>query len=112
MSQGRRSRWGLLTAAAAVLLAAVAPASAGDGDNCCADLETRVAELEALTTRKGNRALSLQISGTINQAELAWYDGKASNVYTVTNDNYRSRFGFAGKPRCLTVPAILHKKVV
>ncbi len=97
MGQRRRSRRGLIAAAAAILIAAVGPASAGGGEDCCADLEARVAELEALTTRKGNRALSLQISGTINQAELAWYDGRASNVYTVTNDNFRSRFGFAGK---------------
>jgi hypothetical protein len=97
LSQRRRSRPGLITAAAALLLAAVLPATADSGDDCCADLEARIAELEATTARKGNRALSLQISGTINQAELAWYDGRASNVYTVTNDNYRSRFGFAGK---------------
>src|SRR3569833_1926264 len=83
--------------AALGFLAGVAPVSAGGGDDCCADLEARIADLEALTARKGNRALSLQISGTINQAELAWYDGRASNVYTVTNDNNRSRFGFAGK---------------
>jgi hypothetical protein len=50
-----------------------------------------------LTARKGNRAVSVEISGTVNHAELAWYDGRESNVYTVTNDNDRSRFRFVGK---------------
>ena len=39
-------------------------ASAADlGGNCCADLEERIAELEATTARKGNRKVSLTVSG-------------------------------------------------
>src|SRR3977135_3448232 len=43
------------------------------GANCCADLEERVAELEATTARKGNRKVSLTISGQVNKAIL-WID--------------------------------------
>ena len=49
-------------AAAAGLFAgalAITPAKAADlGGDCCADLEERVAELEATTVRKGNRVVS------------------------------------------------------
>jgi hypothetical protein len=57
-------------------------ASAADlGGNCCADLEERIAELEATTARKGNRKVSLTISGFVAQQVLAWDDGEESNVY-------------------------------
>ncbi|MGQ0456933.1 MAG: porin [Hyphomicrobium sp.] len=57
-------------------------ASAADlGGNCCADLEERIAELEATTARKGNRKVSLTISGFVAQQVLAWDDGTESNVY-------------------------------
>ncbi|MEM8643530.1 MAG: hypothetical protein AAGF09_01410, partial [Pseudomonadota bacterium] len=42
------------------------PASAqGYGGNCCADLEERVAELEASSVQKGNKKVSLTISGWV-----------------------------------------------
>jgi len=45
------------------------PAAAADlGGNCCADLEERIAELEAVAARKGNRKVSLTVSGQINKA--------------------------------------------
>ena len=48
------------------------PAIAADlGGNCCADLEERIAELESTTARKGNRKVSLTISGWINEALFA-----------------------------------------
>ena len=97
MSRGRATRLGRFEAAAAILLAATTPVSAVDLGDCCADLEARIAELEATTARKGNRTLSVEISGTINNAILSWYDGVEHNAYVVTNDNDRSRFRFAGK---------------
>jgi len=40
------------------------------GGNCCADLEERIAELEATTARKGNRKMSLTITGQVNRSVL------------------------------------------
>ena len=61
------SRMALL--AAFGLAMSFTPASAADlGGDCCADLEERIAELEATTARKGNRKVSLTISGWVNEA--------------------------------------------
>ena len=66
------------------------------GGNCCADLEERIAELEATTARKGNRKVSLTISGYINEAVM-WFDaGDESNIYQGTNETARSRVRLAG----------------
>ena len=51
------------------------------GGNCCADLEERIAELEATTARKGNRKVSLTISGWVSQQVMWWDDGHERNVY-------------------------------
>ncbi len=57
-------------------------ASAADlGGNCCADLEERIAELEATTARKGNRKVSLTVSGWVGQQVTFWDDGIESNTY-------------------------------
>ncbi len=57
-------------------------ANAADlGGDCCADLEERIAELEATTVRKGNRKVSLTISGYIAQEITVWDDGQESNTY-------------------------------
>jgi predicted porin len=87
-------------AASALVLSLVSttkPVRAADlGGNCCADLEERIAELEATTARKGNRKVSLTIYGQVNEAVLFWDDGFESDASVVTNDNSRSRFGFKG----------------
>ena len=50
------------------------PVHAADmGGNCCSDLEERVAELEATAARKGNRKVSLTITGSVNQ-NILWAD--------------------------------------
>jgi hypothetical protein len=71
--------------AAAGLLAggmSVTSASAADlGGNCCADLEERIAELEATTARKGNRKVSLTISGWVGEQVMWWDDGEVDDVY-------------------------------
>lgn len=88
-------------AAALVFLSALVtslPALADAGD-CCMDLEARIAELESMAARKGNRKVSLEVYGLVNQALLGWYDGKDADVYEVTNDNQRTRFGFKGKAK-------------
>ncbi len=57
-------------------------ANAADlGGNCCADLEERIAELEATTARKGNRKVSLTVSGWVGQQITFWDDGFESNTY-------------------------------
>jgi hypothetical protein len=94
---GRISR-GLVLGAG--LVTAGAPAIAADlGGDCCADLEERVAELEATTARKGNRKVSLEVSGHVNEGVLYWDDGWENNAYVVTNDNSRTRFRFRGKAK-------------
>jgi hypothetical protein len=45
------------------------------GGDCCADLEERVAELEATTVRKGNKKVSVTLSGWVIKAVNWWDDG-------------------------------------
>lgn len=76
---------------------ALAPAQAADlGGDCCADLEERVAELEATTVRKGNRKVSVKLSGQVNRAILWWDDGEDSDVFFVDNEQSSSRFRITG----------------
>jgi hypothetical protein len=79
-------------------LAFSASAFAADlGGNCCADLEERIAELEATTARKGNRKVSLTVYGWVNKAIMAWDDGARSNVYLgQDNTSSATRIGFRG----------------
>ncbi len=88
------------TAALAVVAMLASPAFAADlGGNCCADLEERVAELEATTARKGGRKMSLTVKGQVNQAIL-WVDGPGGSNTTATNNpNSQSRFGFVGEAK-------------
>lgn len=96
----RRRESGIGAALAAAALVALAPAAdAGTGEACCADLEARIAELEATAARKGNRKVTLEISGHINEGILSWYDGAILDAYVVTNDNSRTRFRFKGSAR-------------
>ena len=64
------------------VLAGTTAANAADlGGNCCADLEERIAELEATTARKGNRKVSLTISGWVAQQVTIWDDGVRTKAY-------------------------------
>ena len=81
-------------------LFAATPASSADlGGDCCADLEERVAELEATTARKGNRKVSLTVSGWVNEFVVWWDDGVEQNVYVGTNFVEQSRFKFTGEAK-------------
>jgi hypothetical protein len=94
---------GLLKSASAVAIVAAAGlygvtgARAADlGGDCCADLEERVAELEATTVRKGNRKVSLTISGHIGHQIMWWDDGSQTDTYIGDGGNIFSRFRFTG----------------
>ena len=78
-----RAHVGLVSAVAlAAGIGLASNAQAADlGGNCCADLEERIAELEATTARKGNRKVSLTISGWVAEQVMWWDDGTESNVY-------------------------------
>jgi predicted porin len=89
-----------LLAASGVLLIGGAAAQAADlGGNCCADLEERIAELEANTARKGNRKVSLTVSGWVNEAVFFWDDGVEQNAYVGTNSLEQTRFQFVGEAK-------------
>jgi predicted porin len=76
------------------------PAFAADlGGNCCSDLEERVAELEATTARKGNRKVSLAISGQVTTGVM-WFDnGDKSDAYVVDFGPNSSRFRLTGSAK-------------
>ncbi len=98
------SRLAIVAAAGAMSTTGVMAADLGG--NCCSDLEERIAELEATTARKGNRRVSLTVSGHVHEAIVFWdYDNAGdnlagppdeSNVYIGTHNSSRSRFRFRG----------------
>ena len=91
-----------LAAAFGLVACGFTPAEAADlGGNCCADLEERIAELEATTARKGNRKVSLTVSGWVNEAVFFWDDGTERNVYVGTNGLEQSRFRFTGEAKIM-----------
>ncbi|MBJ7543674.1 porin [Rhodomicrobium udaipurense] len=87
-----------LVAAAGLMMGGLtfATTSAKAADLGADDLEARVAELEATTVRKGNRKVSLELSGQVNRALVAWDDGVASDAYVLDNDQSSTRFRVKG----------------
>lgn len=85
--------------AGGMVMSANSVQAADFGGDCCADLEERVAVLEATTVRKGNRKVSLKIYGQVNMAILVWDDGATSDAFVVDNDSSTSRFGLRGKAK-------------
>jgi hypothetical protein len=114
------SKYSLSALVAAGLLAggmSVSSASAADlGGNCCADLEERIAELEATTARKGNRKVSLTVSGWVGQQVTWWDDGHESNVYvTDLGSTLASHVKFTGQAQILpgwTAGYVLHLEAI
>lgn len=88
-----------LVAAAGLAFGAGSASAADLGGNCCADLEERVAELEATAARKGNRKVSLQIYGQVSEALIWWNDGAESNAYVLENYLLKNRLGFSGNAK-------------
>ena len=72
----------LAFAALSLCVFEAAPSAAADlGDGCCADLEERVSELEATAARKGNRKVSLTVTGYVTKQIMFWDDGVERNAY-------------------------------
>jgi predicted porin len=84
---------------AALAFAPAAYAADLGGQGCCADLEERVAELEATAARKGNRKVSLQIYGQINKALLYVDGGGDTEEMFIENGASPSRVGFRGEAK-------------
>lgn len=80
---------------------AIGQAAAADlSQDCCADLEERIAELEATTARKGNRKVSLTVTGYVAKKIMFWDDGVESNAYiTDMGPTQASNFRFTGKAK-------------
>jgi predicted porin len=100
--KAKRSAVFLLVAVASMPLALMwrTPARGADiGGDCCADLEDRVAELEAMTPPKGNQKFSVTIYGKVNKAVLLWDDDHEKSTYVVDNYYSASRFGFKGSAK-------------
>ena len=92
----------LFAAMFAIGLYLAVPASAADfGEECCDDLQQRVAELEAASARKGNRPVSLTVSGEIARAMLIWDDGIGADTTIIDNaaQGESSKLGFSGQGR-------------
>ena len=67
-----------ILAAFSALTFAPGLAKAADlGGDCCADLESRIAGLEATTAHKGNKTVSLTISGRVHANMMYWNDHAA-----------------------------------
>jgi predicted porin len=70
------------TTMASMAIADMRAAAAADlGGDCCADLEERIAELEATAARKGNRKVSVAITGYVTKQIMFWDDGVERNAY-------------------------------
>jgi predicted porin len=78
----------------------VTSAKAADlGGDCCADLEERVATLEATTVRKGNRLVTLTLSGHVNRG-IMWYDdGSMTGTRFFDQIMSHSRFRLLGSAK-------------
>ena len=90
----------LISSFAALAVSASTVLAADLGGSGIADLEERVAELEATTARKGTRKTSLEVWGQVNKAIVAWNDGNNHNVNLgADNTNASTRFGFRGSAK-------------
>jgi len=96
------SRIGGYSAAALICASCLAWdfAKAADlGGNCCADLEERVADLEATTADKGNKKVTVTLYGRINRIVNFWDDGAETNTYTLNSSYSPSRYGLRGEAK-------------
>lgn len=83
---------GLALGISMIAVAAFAlPAKSADlGGNCCADLEERIAELEATTARKGNNRVKVTVSGHVSQS-IMYFDSSEEDLNDAVGDNPQIR---------------------
>lgn len=91
------TKFAIATVAAALMGSSALAADLGG--SCCADLEERIAELEATTVRKGNRKVSVQISGFVGHQVMFWDDGASSDMYIGDGGNIFSRWRLRGSAK-------------
>jgi len=108
---------GAMTAGILMLAMPDRQAVAADlGGNCCADLEERIADLEATAATKGNRKVSLTVSGWIAEQIVHWNDGVESNTYiTGLGTAFASNVHFTGKAQIskdLSAGYVLHLEAI
>ena len=102
MNEGLKKKISLtaMAVSAGMVLGMTSSLAADLGGNCCADLEERVAELEATTVKKGTRKTSVELYGLVNAAIVAWDDGSRSNAAIgYGNHNQQTRFGIRGNAK-------------
>lgn len=83
-----------------LMLSASLEAKAADlGGGCCADLEERISDLEAVTAQKGNRKVKLTISGQLNKALVHLDAGDYDSLSVMENSTAESYLSFRGEAR-------------
>jgi hypothetical protein len=88
-----------LGAAGAVAFVAHSAKAADLSGTCCADLEDRIAELEATTARKGNRKVSLNVYGQVSEGLLFWDAGEDNDAVVQSNSAAETFVGFGGSAK-------------
>jgi hypothetical protein len=72
------------------------------GGDCCSDLEERIADLESMSTRKGNRKVSLTVTGYVTKQIMFWNDGREQNAYiSDIGPTQATNFRFTGEASIL-----------
>lgn len=96
----RNWKWLLAGVSGAAIIAYAASADAADlSGACCADLEERIAELEATTARKGTKKVSLSVYGQLSKSLLFW-DVEDFDGQVVTENSAAETFvGFGGSAK-------------
>ena len=76
------------------------PVMAADiGGVSYADIDERIAALESAVAHRGNRTVSLNLSGRVSQSLFFWDNGHERNVYELNTGSSVSLFHFSGKAK-------------
>jgi predicted porin len=93
-------KWIAAGAVGVGILAYAYNADAADlSGSCCADLDERIAELEATTARKGNRKVSLNVYGQVSKGILFWDAEDYQDAVVSENSSAETFVGFGGEAK-------------